>query len=141
MCFGIIIRTQNRHYTTESCGISCSSVPWYIAHLQSPGSGTTDPRYRPNSGRGLNFSANCFSPPHHHIAFRTRPEPFRVCSVRVSQSVACTTHGLLLLVQCRFTSVETIRTIRDREHRTATSTFTQLLSSDDCFIVCFECCF
>ena len=32
-------------------------------------------------------------------------------------------------VQCRFTSTETIRTIRDGEPRTATSTFTQLLSS------------
>ena len=33
-------------------------------------------------------------------------------------------------VQCCFTSTETIRTIRDGEPRTATSTFTQLLSSD-----------
>ena len=34
-------------------------------------------------------------------------------------------------VQCRFTSTETIiRTIRDGEPRTATSTFTQFLSSD-----------
>ena len=33
-------------------------------------------------------------------------------------------------VQCCFTSLETIRTIRDGEPRTATSTFTQLLSSD-----------
>ena len=33
------------------------------------------------------------------------------------------------LVQCCFTSTETIRLIRDGESRTATSTFTQLLSS------------
>ena len=33
-------------------------------------------------------------------------------------------------VHCCFTSTETIRTIRDGEPRTATSTFTQLLSSD-----------
>ena len=39
-------------------------------------------------------------------------------------------------VQCCFTSTETIRTIRDGEPRTATSTFTQLLSSE---IV--QCCF
>ena len=32
-------------------------------------------------------------------------------------------------VQCCFMSTETVRTIRDREPRTATSTFTQLLSS------------
>ena len=35
-----------------------------------------------------------------------------------------------LEVQCRFTSTETIRTVRDGEPRTATSTFTQLLSSE-----------
>ena len=33
-------------------------------------------------------------------------------------------------VQCCFTSTETMRLIRDGEPRTATSTFTQLLSSD-----------
>ena len=33
-------------------------------------------------------------------------------------------------VQCCFASTETIRTIREGEPRTATSTFTQLLSSD-----------
>ena len=33
-------------------------------------------------------------------------------------------------VQCCFTSTETVRTIRDPESRTATSTFTQLFSSD-----------
>ena len=32
-------------------------------------------------------------------------------------------------VQCCFTSTETVRTFRDRETRTSTSTFTQLLSS------------
>ena len=37
---------------------------------------------------------------------------------------------ILVQVQCCFTSTETIRTIRDGEPRTATSTFTQLLSSE-----------
>ena len=36
--------------------------------------------------------------------------------------------GYTVQVQCCFTSTETIRTIRDGEPRTATSTFTQLLS-------------
>ena len=36
-------------------------------------------------------------------------------------------------VQCCFTSTETIRTIRDGETRTATSSLTQLLSSDEYF--------
>ena len=34
-----------------------------------------------------------------------------------------------LLVQCCFTSTETVRLVRDGEPKTATSTFTQLLSS------------
>ena len=34
-------------------------------------------------------------------------------------------------VQCCFTSTETIRTIREGEPRTATSTFTQFMSSSD----------
>ena len=40
------------------------------------------------------------------------------------------TLGRTVQVQCCFTSPETIRTIRDGEPRTATSTFTQLLSSE-----------
>ena len=36
-------------------------------------------------------------------------------------------------VQCCFTYTETIRTVRDGEPRTSTSTFTQLLSSDSPF--------
>ena len=40
-------------------------------------------------------------------------------------------------VQCRFTSTETIWTIRDGETRTATSTFTQLLSSADNQVQCW----
>ena len=43
-----------------------------------------------------------------------------------------------LLLQCCFTSTETIRTIRDGESRTSTSTFTQLLSSVDSLT---QCCF
>ena len=38
---------------------------------------------------------------------------------------------LLLLLQCCFTSTETIRNIWDGELRTSTSSFTQLLSSDN----------
>ena len=34
-------------------------------------------------------------------------------------------------VQCRFTSTETVRLIRDGEPETATSSFTQLLTSVD----------
>ena len=37
---------------------------------------------------------------------------------------------LLLLLQCCFTSTETVRTIRNGERGTSTSTFTQLVSSD-----------
>ena len=50
-------------------------------------------------------------------------------------------HGrlLLLLLQCCFTSTETVRTIRDGEPRTSTSTFTQLLNS--LVDVQVQCCF
>ena len=44
---------------------------------------------------------------------------------------------IIVRVQCCFTSIETVRTIRDREPRMATSTFTQLLSS----VVRVQCCF
>ena len=40
------------------------------------------------------------------------------------------TGSIRVSVQCSFTSTETTRTIRDREPRGATSTFTQLLSSE-----------
>ena len=39
------------------------------------------------------------------------------------------TYKIEVQVQCWLTSTETLRTIREREPRTATSTFTQLLSS------------
>ena len=39
-------------------------------------------------------------------------------------------HKTLFKVQCCFTSTETVRTIRDGELGTTTSTFTQLLGSD-----------
>ena len=39
-------------------------------------------------------------------------------------------------VQCCFTSTETIRFIRDGDPRTVTSTFTQLLSSEDEELLC-----
>ena len=51
-----------------------------------------------------------------HLDFHTAPE-LRCC------------------VQCCFTSTETARTIRVRETRTSTSTFTQLLNSDVVFNV------
>ena len=41
-----------------------------------------------------------------------------------------TKRELPVRVQCHFTSTETIRLIRDGEPRAATSTFTQLLSSE-----------
>ena len=57
----------------------------------------------------------------------------------LSKRMSCTatytkvTHSELneVQVQCRFTSTETVRTIRDGEPRAATSTFTQFLGSDD----------
>ena len=51
----------------------------------------------------------------------------------------CPTRHSRQSVQCCFTSTETIRTIRDGEPRTATSTFTQLLSSVPWVQV--QCCF
>ena len=39
------------------------------------------------------------------------------------------------IIHCCFTFTETIRTIRDREPRTSTSTFTQLLSSKACLFL------
>ena len=39
-------------------------------------------------------------------------------------------------VRCCFMSTETVRTIRDREARMATSTFTQLLGSEAYNLVC-----
>ena len=43
---------------------------------------------------------------------------------------------LLLLFQCCSTSTETERTIKDGKPRTATSTFTRLLSTDSGFLSC-----
>ena len=51
----------------------------------------------------------------------------RTCHSRSTKPRAKNT--LLQIGKCCFTSTETIRTIRDVEPRTATSTFTQLLSS------------
>ena len=48
-------------------------------------------------------------------------EDVKFTSVRFNQG---------LLYQCCLTSTETVQTIGDREHRTATSTLTQLLSSE-----------
>ena len=42
------------------------------------------------------------------------------------------------LIQCCFTSTETVRFIRDGELRTATSTFTQLMSYDEVLVVTYE---
>ena len=59
-----------------------------------------------------------------------------------STAVVCTTlsvpRRLSTSVQCRFTSTETVRTVRDGEPRTATLTFTQLLSS--VLPLSFSCC-
>ena len=50
------------------------------------------------------------------------------CVIRLSRRYTCRTKSF---VQCRFTSSETVRTIRDGETRTSTSTLTQLLSSEE----------
>ena len=51
-------------------------------------------------------------------------------------SLLCKLEGLARNqpVQCCFTSTETIRTIRDGEPRVATSTFTQLLNSNQSLV-------
>ena len=62
------------------------------------------------------------------------------CCLRTS---TCHLVGSFRKVQvqcCRFTSTETIRTIRDGESRTATSTFTKPLSSD-ISLSFVQCCF
>ena len=48
-------------------------------------------------------------------------------------------HFTSWLLQCCFTSTETVRTIKDREPRTSTSTVTLLLISDSTAF--FKCCF
>ena len=55
-------------------------------------------------------------------------EPFR--NVFFRHTVAFWHCGADVQVQCCFSSTETLRTIRDGEPRTATSTSTQVLSSD-----------
>ena len=47
----------------------------------------------------------------------------------------------LAVVQCCFTSTETVRLVRDGEPRTATSTFTQILSSAMESSLLLKCCF
>ena len=49
----------------------------------------------------------------------------------------------MVRVLCCFTATETVRTIRDEKPRTATSTFTQLLSSETASMIVFQvqCCF
>ena len=48
---------------------------------------------------------------------------------------------LLLLLQCCFTSTETVRTVTDGEPRSATSSLTQLLSSEVFVLLLLQCCF
>ena len=65
----------------------------------------------------------------HYCFFRDalRPQKCSVLRLKLLSSV------LSLQVHCSFTSTETIRTIMDRKPRTvATSTFTQLLTSEFC---------
>ena len=72
---------------------------------------------------------NCFlpSPPPHHPAV-SAPYSSSLPSPRLT--LVSGVHGPF--VQCCFTSTETIKTIRDGEPRTSTTTFTQLWSSDLC---------
>ena len=63
-----------------------------------------------------------------------------VDDVNLAEFIPFTAHSRLLFkFRCCFTSTETIRTIRDGEPRTATSTFTQLRSSETHPSV--QCCF
>ena len=49
--------------------------------------------------------------------------------------------GCLMFGRCCFTSTETVRTVRDREPKTATLTFTQLLSSESLLLsLIIKCC-
>ena len=59
------------------------------------------------------------------VEIKTYTELSRVLSETPTEFELKTTQ-----VQCCFTSIETIRTIRDGEPRPATSTFTQLLTSE-----------
>ena len=74
------------------------------------------------------------TPPHKHLlGSRSPPVLLRSQSQASNKSNEGRKRGLLLLssvlLQCCFASTETVRTIMDGESRTATSTFTQLLSS------------
>ena len=71
-----------------------------------------------------------------------RPDCSPLCRCSLLSGLCCSSgwHGNACSVQCCLTSTETVRTIRDREPRTSTSTFAQLLdlSSDDnaCSVQC-----
>ena len=58
-----------------------------------------------------------------HLNFHTIPELWIITIIIIIKLLS------LVEVQCCFTSTETIQTIRDRECRTTTSAFTQLLNS------------
>ena len=62
-----------------------------------------------------------------------RPDCSPLCRCSLLLGLCCSSgwHGNACSVQCCLTSTETVRTIRDREPRTSTLTFTQLLSSDN----------
>ena len=56
-------------------------------------------------------------------------------TVTKTVSTETTAEDWCFQVQCCFTSTETIKTVRNRERRTATSTFTQFLTSELVVIV------
>ena len=60
---------------------------------------------------------------------------YKDCSCLIQNDSWCRIFWFLVPVQCCFTSKETVRTVRDAEFRMASSTFTQLLSSE---ISCFS---
>ena len=62
----------------------------------------------------------------HHVEFSSY-----ILHCSAPEVTHCRLLDVEIVVQCCFTSTETLRTIRDGEPRMATSTFTQLLSSDN----------
>ena len=74
----------------------------------------------------LYFSSAAAQPPQ----TLTRGVQLQLPLAKLSQRTTETAHNPNVRVQCCFTSTETIRTVRDGVPRTATSTFTQLLSSE-----------
>ena len=81
-------------------------------------------------GGKLEHNGRGAAPPSEHNKARAERRGLGVWPCTVSSaSLVARARLHCSFVQCSFTSTETIRTIRDGEPRTSTSTFTQLLSS------------